>query len=116
LPSWKVSSFRHLRQIASTSWARVTSSGVQQRKKERSPFYRCQRATRTLVPFSSCWSGVSSAWTSGQAQSYSRVPFVPCPVCMRTHWCGSTLLITWWAFHLRPAPSVTTYVCDTPPA
>ncbi|MET8647338.1 hypothetical protein [Streptomyces sp. NPDC004675] len=52
MPSWKVSSIRHLWQITSTSWARVMSPGVQQRKKESSPVYRCQRATRMLVPFS----------------------------------------------------------------
>lgn len=31
LPSWKVSSIRHLWQITSTSWARVTFLGAQHR-------------------------------------------------------------------------------------
>ena len=74
LPSWKVSSIRHRRQITSTSWARVTGAGDQQRKKEISPVYRCRRATRTLVPSSGCPSGVSSARTPSQAESYPRCP------------------------------------------
>ncbi len=37
LPSWKASSIRHLRQITSANWARVTFPGAQQRKKETSP-------------------------------------------------------------------------------
>lgn len=43
---------RYLWQITSTSWERVMSPGVQKRKKESSPVYRCRQATRMLVPFS----------------------------------------------------------------